>query len=91
MNQTIYFRKNVWDSLKDETDKSKLINTLLEKHYAREIHTIEFVKGADIAEELNPFRKVEPTPVRLASGVCKIHGTPLDGRGKCLQKGCKNG
>lgn len=21
--------------------------------------------------------------------LCKIHGTPLDGRGKCLQKGCK--
>lgn len=26
---------------------------------------------------------------RLAQGVCKIHGTPLDRRGKCLQKGCK--
>lgn len=24
-------------------------------------------------------------PVKL----CKIHGTPLDSRGKCLQKGCK--
>lgn len=28
---------------------------------------------------------------KLESNVklCKIHGTPLDSRGKCLQKGCK--
>lgn len=26
---------------------------------------------------------------RLSNGICKIHGTPLDSRGKCLQKGCK--
>lgn len=26
---------------------------------------------------------------RYSNGVCKIHGTPLDGRGKCLMKGCK--
>lgn len=24
------------------------------------------------------------------NGVCKIHGTSLDSRGKCLQKGCKH-
>lgn len=23
------------------------------------------------------------------NGLCKIHGIPLDGRGRCLQKGCK--
>lgn len=26
---------------------------------------------------------------RLPNGLCKDHGTPLDSRGKCLQKGCK--
>ena len=26
-----------------------------------------------------------------SNGLCKIHGIPLDSRGKCLQKGCKNG
>jgi hypothetical protein len=26
---------------------------------------------------------------REANGVCKIHGTPLDYRGRCTQKGCK--
>lgn len=25
----------------------------------------------------------------FSKGVCKIHGIPLDSRGKCLQKGCK--
>lgn len=28
---------------------------------------------------------------KQGSGVCKIHGTSLDDRGKCLVKGCKNG
>lgn len=33
---------------------------------------------------------VRPVPKeRLANGVCKVHGTPLDDRGKCLMKGCK--
>ena len=31
----------------------------------------------------------EPKSERLANGLCKIHQTPLDNRGKCLQKGCK--
>lgn len=28
---------------------------------------------------------------RTENGLCKIHGVPLDSRGRCLQKGCKNG
>lgn len=26
---------------------------------------------------------------RFGTGFCKIHGTPLDARGRCLQFGCK--
>lgn len=26
---------------------------------------------------------------RLTKGLCKVHGLPLDARGRCLQKGCK--
>lgn len=26
---------------------------------------------------------------RLSNGLCKIHGTPLDDRGRCMVKGCK--
>jgi hypothetical protein len=28
---------------------------------------------------------------RIKNGLCKIHGTPLDGRKRCMVKGCKNG
>lgn len=28
---------------------------------------------------------------RLSNGLCKIHATPLDSRGRCMQKGCKYG
>jgi hypothetical protein len=28
---------------------------------------------------------------RFNQGVCKIHGLPLDSRGRCMQKGCKYG
>jgi len=33
MNQTIYFRKEIWNRLKDEQKKSELINELLAEHY----------------------------------------------------------
>lgn len=26
---------------------------------------------------------------RFSNGLCKLHGVPLDSRGKCLQKGCR--
>lgn len=26
---------------------------------------------------------------KISNGLCKVHGVPLDSRGKCLQKGCK--
>lgn len=26
---------------------------------------------------------------RLSNGLCKVHGLPLDSRGRCLQKGCE--
>lgn len=29
------------------------------------------------------------SPHRDSNGLCKVHGIPLDSRGKCLQKGCK--
>lgn len=47
----------------------------------------------------NSLLKGVPSPIpRLKQAIetravlvptCKIHGTPLDNRGKCLQKGCK--
>jgi hypothetical protein len=37
--------------------------------------------------EISPPAPV--STVRLKNGICKIHGTPLDSMGRCLQKGCK--
>lgn|SRR3990167_1836333 len=41
-------------------------------------------KAVRITANPNTVNEVEPW-VKL----CKIHGIPLDGRGKCLQKGCR--
>lgn len=49
------------------------------------INTPEDVQ--DIIPELIP--PVAKNINRYSNGLCKIHGTPLDNRGKCLQKGCK--
>lgn len=34
---------------------------------------------------------LNPNTERLLNGICKTHGTPLDLRGRCMQKGCKYG
>lgn len=34
MNQTIYFRKEIWELFKDEPNKSEVINRLLDMHYS---------------------------------------------------------
>ncbi len=49
------------------------------------------IKTKKDAEEVIPeiVPPVAKNISRQSNGLCKIHGTPLDGRGKCLQKGCK--
>lgn len=37
------------------------------------------------------IKNAPATPTRGSNGLCKVHGTPLDDRGKCLVKGCKHG
>lgn len=32
---------------------------------------------------------IEKGTNRAVNGLCKAHGTPLDDRGRCMQKGCK--
>jgi hypothetical protein len=61
-------------------------------------------KPMEIKERILAARKATPEKVisraaevykeltksnRFEGPLCKIHGTPLDARGKCLQKGCK--
>lgn len=63
---------------------SKAAEELLPKRqYIREdiINAPEEV--VEIAKTLNL------SPDRGSNGICKVHHTPLDNRGKCLQKGCR--
>lgn len=39
------------------------------------------------AEDKLPITRI--TPTKIDNGLCKIHGLPLDDRGRCMQKGCK--
>lgn len=41
-------------------------------------------------ELVKQFNKVaEKLKDQPAGALCRVHGTPLDNRGRCLQKGCK--
>lgn len=85
-----------------EPKKSGLVNELLATHYgsspiryARQTTLEEKASGLGDSVELGNSRDgykepelVEPK-FRPDNGTCKIHGNPLDYRGKCLQKGCK--
>lgn len=51
---------------------------------------IKSPKDAEKAVRFKPTRHItRPKLHQGIAGLCKIHGTPLDDRGKCLQKGCK--
>ena len=91
MNQTIYFRKDIWDSFAAEPDKSKLINELLSEHYGlgsvAETKTRSRVSSRRLDTRSSFERRVE----RNSGGFCK-NGHPIpDGRDRCLGKGCKYG
>lgn len=82
MNITIYINRQNEELFKEETEKSKLLNSLLANHYA------QFRNMPNPRKDGLP-PTVVVSPQRLEQGVCKIHGTPLTDNGKCLQKGCK--
>lgn len=87
MNQTIYFRKEVWDKFKDESQKSDLINLLLSRHYEyyhpgtliEEVSDESIVGNADLAKTLKP----------MTSNFCRGGHLIPTGRDRCLGKGCE--
>lgn len=52
------------------------------------IYNLDASKGTNTTSFV-PDKTLEFNERRTANGVCKVHGLPLDDRGKCLQKGCK--
>ena len=90
MNQTIYFRKDVWELFETEPKKSDLINRLLEEHYTQSSKNWvarpskdPVIKNIATADAVDKVKDLFPQSRKL----CKVHGTPLTLEGKCLQKG----
>lgn len=50
-------------------------------------------KASKVIDEIEPLLvpPVAKNIPRESNGLCKLHGTPLDANGFCLQKGCKFG
>lgn len=88
---------NKWNSMEN---KSKWINTLLKNssdtsNYGKNIQTPVGEFTTVLSEEVvrPPVPKIAgvfpASQLRNTTKLCKVHQTPLDSRGKCLQKGCK--
>ena len=73
-NMTIYIRKEDLGKWLELDNKSAIIHTLLNR---------EAVK--DLNKQTSTHLYLDRTNLKH----CKVHGLPLDSRGRCLQKGCK--
>lgn len=98
---TVYIRKedlDKWRALDNKTETiHRLLNSQLTKNIIYDVHGRELknTTSPDLFLDMSKGTSVTtsialPTPVsKKENGTCKVHGTPLDSRGKCLQKGCK--
>lgn len=74
MNQTIYFRKGVWDKFQHEKEKSDLINSLLEMHYES---IVEVKKIVDKVVPVGTHQyDVQPTPIASLALACCLAQKP---------------
>jgi hypothetical protein len=84
----VYIRNEDYKSWESIKDKPTFLHNAIElKDRYLELSTADKqelkIKLENIPVEMN-------TPARrLDNGLCKVHGLPLDARGRCLQKGCK--
>jgi hypothetical protein len=86
MQTTIFIRKRNEERWQSITDKSAWVNAYLEKSPP---NSIVEKKGLEPVEKPLKETAFQALKERFSNGMCKIHELPLDGRGKCLQKGCK--
>lgn len=99
MYQTIYFRKDIWENLKDEKKKSELINNLLDDWYSGKIGnplpqnqkpTAEFVPIIiDTIEQTEEAVKQLKQGKKVEVPTCPNGHILQSGRDKCSTKGCK--
>lgn len=90
MNQTIYFRKDIWSKFEYEKNKSNLINQLLSIHYGLDPREVsisdepiptEFVTITKNPDTVNEVTKV----VKKNTKLCQ-HFQP---KGMCMVKKCQ--
>lgn len=91
----LYIHDERFDS---EPKKSELVNRLLAEHYSLPplrdkplgippVAKKHEVPDLEVVKELSRQQNNPRFTGAIAS--CKVHGLPLDSRGRCLQKGCK--
>lgn len=85
--KTVYFREEdlpLWAAI---PNKAEWLHNALRLDFDKEIlasYPPLIVKGT-----FSTPRKVLEKLPKYVDSICKIHGTFLDSRGKCLQKNCK--
>lgn len=93
MNQTIYFRKDIWDKFQKEENKSDIINKLLGEYYntTQEFPKVQVkLESPIIKTPKQATEAVKNLPDKLrGANECKNGHLIPEGRTKCLQKGCK--
>lgn len=82
MNQTIYFRKDVWTRFGLEKKKSELVNHLLELHYENDVvepGSFKAYDNGDVSYIVNPIKKPSEVLEKLKpeGKLCK-HGTSME-------------
>lgn len=63
--------------------------TTNEKPVTKPKEAVASVSPGNVSATVRNLAKSYPPIRNEFRPVCKVHGTPLDLRGKCLQKGCK--
>lgn len=102
--KTFYLRvedEDLWKGIEDKaqfihdalhsTDINKYIVAVRERKEIKKIMKpfLENMKKTTVISSSDvPMTKENPGQLKEVA-VCKIHGIPLDARGRCLQKGCK--
>lgn len=90
---TVYIRKDDMAAWSSVEKKAEFIHGAL--HGALQVKKTqtptEVVTAGVVTPRLDTFYKLKESIGIAADAVklCKIHGIPLDDRGRCMQKGCR--
>lgn len=84
---TVFVRKDDLHKWKAITKKSEWLSNKLALE--PDVYLLSPKLAKENPELVKTFDKIATVVGKAQGDLCKIHGIPLDARGKCLQKGCK--